>query len=142
MANQQIFTPDWLVENAKRAHSGVDVKTTPREILGHFDKERRHPDTILSIRKALRKLQVKTSPRFYSVNLDTQISLLPSDKRLSEDEPKEDSRQPIITFGMLQKYSHPNGARLRKLLAHQESDIRHPEVFDKLNLGLPGAEQI
>jgi hypothetical protein len=101
MANQQIFTPEWLVENAKRAHSGVDVKTTPREILGHFDKERRHPDTILSIRKALRKLQVKTSPRFYSVNLDTQISLLPSDKRLSEDEPKEDSRQPIITFGML-----------------------------------------
>lgn len=101
MANQQIFTPEWLVENSKRAHAGVDVNTTPRELLAHFDKERRHPDTILSIRKALRKLQVKTSPRFYSVNLDTQISILPSDKRLSEDEPKEDSRQPIITFGML-----------------------------------------
>ncbi len=101
MANRQILTPEWLVTNAKLAHTGVDVKTTPREILTHFDKERRHPDTILSIRKALRKLQVKTSPRFYSVNLDSQISILPSDKRPTEEEPKEDSRQPIITFGML-----------------------------------------
>jgi len=93
--------PAWLVEASKRAKAGEKVFVTVREIIANFQRERRGSNTVFTIRRALHRLGMTTNPRFYSVNLDCLVELVPSVTHQTGDEEQEDARQPIVTFGML-----------------------------------------
>ena len=93
--------PAWLVEASKRAKAGEKVFVTVREIITNFQRERRGSNTVFTIRRALHRLGMTTNPRFYSVNLDCLVELVPATSPPAGDDEREDARQPIVTFGML-----------------------------------------
>jgi predicted transcriptional regulator len=102
MTSRQVIPPAWLVEQATKLRKGEKVFATVRELLCHFDWERRSSNAIIQVRRALKKLQLSTTPKFYSVNLDRLVEIIDrSEEDENSDESREDVRQPIITFGML-----------------------------------------
>lgn len=102
MTSRQVIPPAWLVEQATKLRKGEKVFATVRELLSHFDWERRSSNAIIQVRRALKKLQLSTTPKFYSVNLDRLVEIIDrSEEDENSDESREDVRQPIITFGML-----------------------------------------
>jgi predicted transcriptional regulator len=102
MTSRQVIPPAWLIEQATKLRKGEKVFATVRELLSHFGWERRSSNAIIQVRRALKKLQLSTTPKFYSVNLDRLIEIIDrSEEDENSDESREDVRQPIITFGML-----------------------------------------
>lgn len=102
MNSRQVIPPQWLVEQATKLRKGEKVYATVRELLSHFDWERRSSNAIIQVRRALKKLRLSTTPKFYSVNLDSLIQIIDrSEEDENSDDSREDVRQPIITFGML-----------------------------------------
>jgi len=102
MTSRQVIPPAWLVEQATKLRKGEKVFATVRELLSQFDWERRSSNAIIQVRRALKKLQLSTTPKFYSVNLDRLVEIIDrSEEDENSDESREDVRQPIITFGML-----------------------------------------
>jgi predicted transcriptional regulator len=97
-----VIPPAWLVEQATKLRKGEKVYVTVRELLSHFDWERRSSNAIIQVRRALKILRLSTTPKFFSVNLDSLIQIIDrSEEDENSDENREDVRQPIITFGML-----------------------------------------
>lgn len=102
MNSRQVIPPQWLVEQATKLRKGEKVYAIVRELLSHFDWERRSSNAIIQVRRALKKLRLSTTPKFYSVNLDSLIQIIDrSEEDENSDDSREDVRQPIITFGML-----------------------------------------
>ena len=100
--NRQVPPPPWLVERASLVKSGEVVRVTVRELLSHFGLSRRSSGAIIQVRRALRGLGLSTSPKFYAVNIDSLVGIVVRQATVESDEDnREDVRQPIITFGML-----------------------------------------
>lgn len=124
--SRQTPPPAWLVEQATKLRKGESVFITVRELLSHFDWERRSSNAIIQIRRTLKKLSLTTTPKFYSVNLDTLVQIIDRNAIDEEsEEEREDVRQPIITFGMLKVVD--NQRALRDKLKSKGGNLGYPK---------------
>ncbi len=105
---------------------GEKVYVTVRALLSHFDWERRSSNAIIQVRRALKKLRLSTTPKFYSVNLDSLIQIINrSEEDENSDESREDVRQPIITFGMLKVVE--DHRKLRDMTKSKSGSLGYPK---------------
>ncbi|MCI0348965.1 MAG: CBS domain-containing protein [Acidobacteriales bacterium] len=73
--------PDELKEVAKQVREGGEVAAPVRVLLSWFDAERRGYWKVREIRKALRRLKLKTEPDFEEAWIDAEVTFKPRPKR-------------------------------------------------------------
>ena len=83
-----IKIPDQLKEIAEQVHQGDERSERVRTLLTWFGAERRGKWTVLDIRKALKKLRLKTEPDFEEAWIDAETKFvvkIKADKTLASD---------------------------------------------------------
>jgi hypothetical protein len=73
--------PDQLKEIANRVNQGGERSETVRTLLSWFEAERRGYWKVQEIRKALRKLKLKTEPDFEDAWIDAPIAFVAKPKK-------------------------------------------------------------
>ena len=118
---RKIYIPDALQAMAGKVKRGGCPPLTVRDLIAMFGAQKRRFNLVGKVKKALKKLDLATSPDFSTVSLSEPVRLI---KRVKKQQAVFDElRDPMLCFGMLECVEQQR--KIRRLRAiDQAPEIR------------------
>ncbi len=130
---QKIYIPDALQALAGKVKRGGCPPLTVRDLIAMFGAQKRRFNLVGKVKKALKKLDLATSPDFSTVSLSEPVRLI---KRVKKQQAVLDElRDPMLCFGMLECVEQQR--KIRRLRAIDEApDVRStPAAIPEWSIG-------
>ncbi len=112
---RKIYIPDALHALAGKVKRGNCAPLTVRDLLAMFGAQKRRFNVVSKVKKALKKLDLATSPDFSTVSLSEPVRLIKRAKK--QQAVLDDLRDPMLCFGMLE-------------CVEQQRKVRHMRAID------------